>query len=81
MSVGELLELALAEHGRGGERVAPLRDGRDDVVAERVHEAPELGEVGVVVVVGDAGQLNGDQDRLFSRLLRLVGTLRHRPSW
>ena len=39
----ELLQLAFAEHSRGRERGAPLAHGGDDVVAERMHEAAELG--------------------------------------
>ena len=58
----ELLELALAEHGRRGERVPALRHGRGDVEAERVHEAPELREVRRVLRVGHARELDADED-------------------
>nr|WP_276602680.1 hypothetical protein [Nannocystis pusilla] len=61
--LGQLLELALAEHHGLAEHLAALGHRRGDVVAEGVDEAGELGEVGGVLRVADAGQLNADEDR------------------
>ena len=57
----QLGQLALADHGGGGERAASLRHRGDHVVAEGVHEATELRDGGGVIRVVDAGELNGDE--------------------
>jgi hypothetical protein len=65
--LGQLLELALAEHGGGRERFAALRDCRGDVEAQRAHQATQLGEISSVLEVGHAGKLHTDEDRQRTR--------------
>ena len=56
------MEPALAEHGRAFERLAPLRKGADDLVAERLHEAAELLDACRMGGIIDARELDADED-------------------
>jgi len=60
--LGEILQLAFADDGRGGERVAVLRNGRDDVVPQGLHEPAELRQIARVIRVGNVGKLNPDEN-------------------
>ena len=58
----QILELALADHGAGRERLALLRHAPDHVVAEGLREPRELGERGGVLLVRDALELDAEGD-------------------
>ena len=58
----EIVEPSLAEHGRALERVAFLRQGADDLIAQRLHETAEFldaGRMGHVLRRREAGRRPG----------------------
>jgi hypothetical protein len=59
---GEFRKPPLAEHRLAADRVALLRQRADDLVAERLHEAPQLLDARRVRRVVDARELNPDKD-------------------
>lgn len=67
----ELLQLPFAENRGGSQRVAPLGDRRRNVVSERMHEAPELGQIRQVIAVRHAGKLDSDDDGATTGRIRL----------
>src|SRR5262249_13171381 len=72
----QLLALAGADVAGGVERFALLRDGADDLDAERARELPQLVERTCEFVVADDAALDSERDRARSAL-QIVDAGRH----